>query len=95
MTGYVSEATRFLQDYLSTHPEQREVARQGRALWWDKPQDPETTAQFAAARVPTYPYYYDTSHPQLDPFRAEGYRPALPPRLAAQVAQRPAQTEHA
>ncbi|WP_217125952.1 DUF3460 family protein [Hydrogenophilus thiooxidans] len=95
MTGYVSEATRFLEDYLSNHPEQREVARQGRALWWDKPQDAETTAQFAAARVPTYPYSYDTSHPQLDPFRADGYRLALPPRLAAQVAQRSVPTERA
>jgi len=84
MTGYVSEATLFRQEFLATHPQERQVAREGRALWWDKPQNPELTAQFAAARVPTYPYYYDTSHPRLDPFRADGYRPALPPGVTAQ-----------
>ena len=33
---YVSDCTRFIQDYLARHPEEIESQRQGRAIWWDK-----------------------------------------------------------
>ncbi len=75
MSGYVSEITQFLRHYLTQHPEQREVARQGRALWWDRPQDPQWREAVAKGRVPTYPYYYDAAHARLDPFRRDEERP--------------------
>ena len=34
--SYVSEPTRFIQEYLASHPEEIESQRQGRAIWWDK-----------------------------------------------------------
>ena len=33
---YVSEPTRFIREYLATHPDEVESQRQGRAIWWDK-----------------------------------------------------------
>jgi hypothetical protein len=35
MAQYESELTRFMRDYLDQHPEELEVQRKGRALWWD------------------------------------------------------------
>ena len=33
---YVSEPTRFIQEYLAAHPEEIESQKKGRAIWWDK-----------------------------------------------------------
>jgi len=33
---YVSDPTRFIQDYLERHPEEVESQKAGRAIWWDK-----------------------------------------------------------
>lgn len=33
---YVSELTKFLNQYLDEHPEELENQRKGRAVWWDK-----------------------------------------------------------
>ena len=33
---YVSDSTRFIQDYLSHHPEEIESQKNGRGIWWDK-----------------------------------------------------------
>ncbi len=33
---YVSEATRFMQEYLRSHPEEIDSQAKGRAIWWDK-----------------------------------------------------------
>ena len=33
---YVSDATKFIREYLRTHPEEVESQRKGRAIWWDK-----------------------------------------------------------
>ncbi len=33
---YVSEATRFIQEYLRSHPEEIDSQAKGRAIWWDK-----------------------------------------------------------
>jgi hypothetical protein len=59
---YESEFTLFMREWLEKHPEESEVKRTGQALWWDRPQDPETTSRFEAAQVPVQPYYYDISH---------------------------------
>ncbi len=36
MAIYESEHTRFMREWLQTHPEQIEEARRGRSLWWDR-----------------------------------------------------------
>ena len=36
MAIYESEHTRFMREWLQTHPEQIEEASKGRSLWWDK-----------------------------------------------------------
>lgn len=60
--AYVSEHTKFMQEWLEKHPEQIEEQKKGRALWWDKPQDVATQAEYTAAKVPTRSYYYQTEH---------------------------------
>ncbi len=55
---YVSEATRFLQELKSQHPELEEAQKSGRARLWDRPQDADLHAAFDAARVPQKAYVY-------------------------------------
>jgi hypothetical protein len=62
MAIYESEHTKFMREWLEKHPQEREEQQKGRALWWDKPQDLETSARNAQSRVPVKPYYYDTNH---------------------------------
>ena len=56
---YESEFTVFMRDWLESHPEQREVQRTGRALWWDRRQDAEAQRGYEAARVPVRACCYD------------------------------------
>ena len=42
--AYVSEPTRFIQEYLRAHPEEIESQRHGRAIWWDKRADERAPA---------------------------------------------------
>lgn len=55
---YVSEFTKFMNGWLEQHPEELQVRKEGRALWWDKPQDPATQESNQAARVAQKPYPY-------------------------------------
>jgi Protein of unknown function (DUF3460) len=57
-THYESEITRFLRQYKERHPDAEKRQREGRALLWDKDQDPELLEGFRAARVPQKPYVY-------------------------------------
>ncbi len=60
--AYESEYTRFMREWLAAHPEELEVQRTGRALWWDRgARDAEAERCLAAARVPQKPYYYDVN----------------------------------
>ncbi|MCX7962543.1 MAG: DUF3460 family protein [Burkholderiales bacterium] len=36
MSGYESDLTRFMREFLAQHPEEIESQKRGRALWWDK-----------------------------------------------------------
>ena len=45
---------------MEKHPEEREEQKKGRALWWDKPQDVQTQAEYAAGKVPHKAYPYAT-----------------------------------
>ncbi|PIV72188.1 MAG: DUF3460 domain-containing protein, partial [Rhodocyclales bacterium CG17_big_fil_post_rev_8_21_14_2_50_68_7] len=54
------EHTRFIRDFLQAHPEELEVRREGRALWWDRPEDAETRRRHRESGVPQKPYYYQS-----------------------------------
>jgi hypothetical protein len=36
VSGYESDLTRFMRQFLARHPEEIESQRKGRATWWDK-----------------------------------------------------------
>jgi len=57
---YESEITRFLREMKQRNPSLEDAQRKGRALLWDRPQDPEFTRQAREARVPQKPYVYQT-----------------------------------
>ena len=59
MAMYESEHTKFMRVWMREHPEQTVEQERGRALWWDRKQDTETTKRYAEARVPVHSYYYD------------------------------------
>lgn len=59
MANYESEHTKFMREWLKSHPEQITEQQRGRALWWDKGQDLETLRRHHEAQVPQKPYYYD------------------------------------
>jgi len=51
-----------MRDWLVAHPEELEVQRRGRALWWDRgPRDADRERRLAEAQVPQKPYYYDVN----------------------------------
>lgn len=56
--SYVSEFTRFMNKFLEQHPEELQEKQKGRALWWDKPQEPAEQASNAEAKVAQKPYPY-------------------------------------
>lgn len=59
MAQYESEHTRFMRDWLAQHPEELEVQKAGRALWWDKaPLTPEAQQRLQESKVPQKPYVY-------------------------------------
>jgi hypothetical protein len=62
MANYESDHTAFMREWLAKNPQEVEVQKAGRALWWDKgPRDEQTVARLAAARVPRKAYYYDAN----------------------------------
>ena len=60
MAMYESVHTKFMREWMAKHPEEREEQKKGRALWWDKPQETQTTREFAEARLPSKAYPYAT-----------------------------------
>lgn len=62
MAIYESEYTQWMREWLAKHPEELQVQKTGRALWWDKPvQEQDAVRRLAATRVPQKPYYYDAN----------------------------------
>ena len=62
MAVYESEHTRFMREWMQQHPEEAEVQRSGRALWWDKTaRDLDTQRRQNEAQVPQKAYYYDVN----------------------------------
>ena len=35
-SGYESDTTLFLREYMAQHPEEADSQKQGRGIWWDK-----------------------------------------------------------
>lgn len=55
---YVSDFTKFMNSWLEQHPEEQQEKQAGRALWWDKPQEPAVQQANAASKVAQKPYPY-------------------------------------
>ena len=53
--AYTSEFTQFMNAWLEQHPEQLAERQAGRALWWDKPQDPATQQAHRESRIAQKP----------------------------------------
>lgn len=62
MSGYISDHTQFMREWLKQHPEELEQQKEGRALWWDKgPVDLDDARRLAEAKVAQKAYYYDVN----------------------------------
>ena len=61
-SGYVSDHTRWMNEQLEKNPSWAASQKEGRALWWDKPQRVDEQQRVATAQVPVKPYYYDSNH---------------------------------
>lgn len=60
--AYESEHTKFMREWLAQHPEELEVQKSGRALWWDRGAcDLDEQQRLQVAQVPQKPYYYDVN----------------------------------
>ncbi|NHC07729.1 uncharacterized protein DUF3460 [Azonexus fungiphilus] len=60
-SGYVSDHTRWINEQLAQNPQWVEDQKAGRALWWDKKQEVETSARNAESKVAQKPYPYDVN----------------------------------
>ncbi|MDD5298596.1 MAG: DUF3460 family protein [Rhodocyclaceae bacterium] len=54
---YESEHTLFMREWLAAHPQETREQQQGRALWWDKPQDLETDRRNQESRIKQEAYF--------------------------------------
>lgn len=57
---YESDISRFLRELKQNRPHLEDEQRKGRAIWWDKPQDRDTTRERAQSRVAQRPYVYSS-----------------------------------
>lgn len=60
MALYESDITVFLRELKQQRPHLEQAQRDGRALWWDRPQDLDTLERDNASKVPQQPYVYQT-----------------------------------
>ncbi len=55
---YRSEITNFIEQLKTERPQLESRQREGRAIFWDRPQDLETTRRHRESRVPAQSYVY-------------------------------------
>ena len=55
---YESDVTRFLRELKQQKPHLSAEQQKGRAIWWDKPQDLETSRRNSESRVRQSAYVY-------------------------------------
>lgn len=60
-TSYVSDHQTWMNGQLAENPQWAEDQKAGRALWWDKKQDTETTLRNGESKVVQKPYPYDVN----------------------------------
>jgi hypothetical protein len=60
-TAYESDHTKWMREQLANNPAWEADQKVGRALWWDKPQDSDTTARNASSKVAQKSYPYDVN----------------------------------
>ncbi len=60
-TSYVSDHTTWMNEQLAKNPGWTEEQKIGRALWWDRKQDVDTTQRNADSKVVQKPYPYDVN----------------------------------
>ena len=60
-TNYESDHTRFMREMMEKNPEWTEDQRKGRAIWWDKKQETDTTRRNNEANEDQKPYPYDVN----------------------------------
>lgn len=60
-TSYVSDHQTWMNEQLAENPQWAEDQKAGRALWWDKKQDTETTLRNGESKVVQKPYPYDVN----------------------------------
>ncbi|KXB32326.1 hypothetical protein AT959_01085 [Dechloromonas denitrificans] len=60
-TSYVSDHTKWMNEQLEQNPAWGEDQKAGRALWWDKKQDIDTSTRNATSKVAQKPYPYDVN----------------------------------
>ena len=58
MSGYVSETTHFIREFLEKNPQVVEKQKKHRATWWDRPQDFEEQKNPVDDKVPQRGYVY-------------------------------------
>ena len=57
---YESDTTQFLRELKEKNPEIEKEQKEGRALWWDRPQDQQTQSKNDESRVRQSAYVYQT-----------------------------------
>jgi hypothetical protein len=56
--AYESDYTKFMREWMQQHPQEKEVQKSGRALWWDRGErNLDEQARLQSVRVPQKPYY--------------------------------------
>jgi len=62
-SGYVSEFTHFIDDFVEHHPEALADQRRGWSMYWNRKVDFDRLEQAEQDNVPTDPYYYFAIEP--------------------------------
>jgi hypothetical protein len=57
---YESDTTQFLRELKDKNPEIEKDQKEGRALWWDRPQDQQLQSKNDESRVAQSAYVYQT-----------------------------------
>jgi hypothetical protein len=55
---YESDITRFIKALREQRPHLEQAQKDGRAIWWDKPQDVDTTRRNRESKIAQRPYVY-------------------------------------
>ncbi|MDD3484704.1 DUF3460 family protein [Azovibrio restrictus] len=60
-SSYESDHTKWMREMMAKNPEWAQEQEAGRALWWDKKQEPGLCQDFAKAKECQKPYPYDVN----------------------------------